>query len=317
MLAEKELSEPYINKHTVLTIGVFDGVHLGHKHLLSRLKEESRNQSAASCVVTFKRHPIESLNPKAALPYLTSLDEKVALLKAEDIDLVVPLTFDRELAALGASDFIGLLQHHLKMRGLVIGPDFALGKNRQGNVATLTKLGRNIGFSVTVVPPFKLDNEIISSTVIRQALADGDMGKVVKLTGRPYSLSGCVITGQGLGRQIGYPTANLLIEPGWAIPADGVYATFTHVNGNIFQSLTSIGLRPTFSGKNRTVETYILDYKGELYGREVSIDVVEKLRQEQKFRDIEELKIQIAKDVIKGKEILSNKSNLIFRHNKD
>lgn len=317
MLAEKELSESGTKKHTVLTIGVFDGVHLGHKHLLSRLKEESRKQSAASCVITFKKHPIESLNPKAALPYLTSLEEKVALLKAEDIDIVVPLTFDQELASLSARDFVILLKHHLKMRGLVIGPDFALGRNREGNVEVLIRLGRELDFFVIVVPPLVLDNEVVSSTAIRRALADGDMGKVVKLTGRPYSLRGSVTSGQALGRQLGYPTANLQIEPGWAIPADGVYATFTHINGRIFQSMTSIGLRPTFSGKNRTVETYILNYQGELYGREISIDVVEKLRDERKFENAEELKKQIAKDVQKGKEILTTRNNLIFSDNKD
>jgi riboflavin kinase/FMN adenylyltransferase len=143
------------------------------------------------------------------------------------------------------------------------------------------------------------------------------MSKVVKLTGRPYALRGCVTSGQGLGRQLGYPTANLQIEPGWAIPADGVYATFTHVDGNIYQSMTSIGLRPTFSGKNRTVETFILGFNGELYGREVSIDVIEKLRDEIKFGNVEELKNQIAMDIIKGKVILANKSNLIISNNKE
>ncbi len=317
MLAEKELSESGIDKHTVLTIGVFDGVHLGHKHLLSRLKQESHKHSALSCVITFKRHPVESLHPDAALPYLTSLDAKIALLKAEGIDIVVPLTFDRSLASLSARDFIGRLQHHLKMCALVVGPDFALGRNREGNVTTLTRLGREIGFSVTVVPPLKLDGEVISSTAIRQALADGDMGKVVKLTGRPYSLRGRVTTGRGLGRQLGFPTANLQIEPGWAIPADGVYATFTHIDDHIYQSLTSIGLRPTFSGKNRTVETYIMDYQGELYGRDIAIDVVEKLRPEKKFADVEELKNQISKDIVSGKEILDRKSDLIFGRYKD
>jgi riboflavin kinase / FMN adenylyltransferase len=309
MQAEKELSEANIKYDIVITIGVFDGVHIGHKYLLSRLKDTANAHRAASGVITFRRHPVELLNPTIALPYLTSLDEKVSLLKAEGINAVVALTFDKELAALGAPDFIDLLRRYLKLCGLVIGPDFALGRNREGNVDTLIKLGKQRGFSVTVVPPLKLDGEIISSTAIRQALAVGDMTKVVKLTGRPYSLKGCIIKGTGIGRQLGYPTANLKIEPGWAIPSDGVYATFTHVNGNIHRSMTSIGLRPTFGGKERTVETYLIDYQGDLYGREVWIDIVERLRDEIKFDNVEELKAQITRDINKGKAVLDSKNH--------
>jgi riboflavin kinase/FMN adenylyltransferase len=317
MLVETELGESGIQHDMVLTIGVFDGVHLGHKYLLSRLKEEAGKLSASSGVITFKRHPIESLNPSAALPYLVSLDEKIRLLKAEGIGVVVPLTFNQELADLTAVEFIQLLKKCLKMRGLVIGPDFALGRQREGNVEFLKIAGKKYHFHVTVVPPLKLDGEIVSSTAIRQALACGDMAKVVKLAGRPYSLKGRVTKGFGMGRQIGYPTANLLIEPGWAIPADGVYATYTHIDGNIYRSMTSIGLRPTFHGKNRTVETYILDYDGDLYDREVSIDIVEKLRDERRFDNIEELKKQIARDIQHGKLILESQKHLIFSEHRD
>jgi riboflavin kinase / FMN adenylyltransferase len=317
MLVETELGEAGIQHDMVLTIGVFDGVHLGHKYLLSCLKEEARKLSALSGVITFKRHPIESLNPAAALPYLVSLDEKVRLLKAEGIDVVIPLTFNQELADLSAVDFIQLLKKYLKMQGLVIGPDFALGRHREGNVEFLTEAGKKYHFSVTVVSPLKLDGDIVSSTAIRQALADGDMAKVVKLAGRPYFLKGRITKGFGMGRRIGYPTANILLEPGWAIPADGVYATFTHISGHIYQSMTSIGLRPTFHGKNRTVETYILDFNGDLYDREVSIDIVEKLRDERKFDNIEELKNQISRDIQNGKVILKSQKHLIFSEHHD
>jgi riboflavin kinase / FMN adenylyltransferase len=315
MQAEKELSEYHQQENQVLTIGVFDGVHLGHKYLLSRLKEIAKEHSAESGVITFKRHPIEIINPKAVFPYIISLDEKISLLRSEGVDNVIALTFDNELASLGASDFVDLLRHFLKIRGLVIGSDFALGRNREGNLESLIQLGEKRGFFVTVIPPLKLDGEIVSSTAIRKALADGDIAKVVKLTGRSYSLKGRVTSGTGLGRKIGYPTANLTIESGWAIPADGVYATFTHINGDVHQSMTSIGLRPTVGGKNRTVETYILDYKGNLYDKEVSIDIVDRLRDEKKFADIDELKVQISKDIKQGIEILSSRNYLIHQNN--
>jgi len=310
MLAEKELRESNVQQNMVLTVGVFDGVHLGHRHLLSQLIKEATNQAALSGVVTFRRHPIELLNQKAALPYLTSLDEKVRLLQAEGVDKVVALTFNKQLAGLDAAEFVGLLQRYLRMCGLVIGPDFALGRNREGNVEKLSYLGKQLGFAVIVVPPLKIDGEVVSSTIIRQALAEGNMDKVVKLTGRPYSIKGRVATGTGLGRQIGFPTANLKIEPGWAIPADGVYATFTHVNGAIHSSMTSIGIRPTFDGKNRTIETYILDYSGDLYGKEVAIDVVDRLRPEKKFASVDDLKEQITRDIVKGRAILRSKGHL-------
>ncbi len=308
MLAEKELAGVRPQKDMVLTIGVFDGVHLGHKHLIAQAKESAIAEGALSGVVTFRRHPVELLDPKAGLPYLTSLEEKMKLIKAEGVDVVVALTFDPELASLTAEQFAAMLKTHLRMRGLVIGPDFALGRGRSGNVEALRRLGETMGFTVTVVPPLKIGGEVVSSTAIRRALAEGDMSRVVRLTGRPYLVKGRVIPGTGLGRQIGFPTANLKIETGWAIPRDGVYATLTHINGEVHDSMTSIGVRPTFGGKDRTVETYILDYQGDLYGREVAVDIVDRVREEKKFANADELKKQITRDIKKGKAILSSQS---------
>ncbi len=306
MLAEKELGEIEPHQDMALTIGVFDGVHLGHRHLISRLKEVSRERKFLTGVITFRRHPVELLNPSAALPYLTSLEEKLKLIKAEGVDVAVALTFDRELAALSAEGFVRLLQAKLRMRALVVGPDFALGRDREGNVDRLKDIGRGLGFTVTVVPPLLLDGEVVSSTAIRQALANGDMTRVARLMGRPYLIKGIVIEGTGTGRTIGFPTANLKVEAGWAIPADGVYATLTHFDGEVRQSLTSIGLRPTFGGKYRTVETYIVDFQGDLYGKEVAVDVVARLRPERKFASPEELKAQILRDMDQARVILNS-----------
>ncbi len=306
MQAETELSEVGPKRDTVLTIGVFDGVHLGHKHLIDRTIKSAKIHDALSGAVTFRRHPVEFLDAEASLPYLTSLEEKTKLIKAEGVDFVVALTFDARLAKLTAVEFASLLKKHLRMIGLVIGPDFALGRGREGNVEALRKIGEKEGFFVEVVPPLKIKGEVVSSTAIRQALADGDMGRVVRLTGRPYLIKGKVVAGTGTGKQIGFPTANLKIEAGWAIPRDGVYATLTHINGDVHQSLTSIGVRPTFGGKNRTVETYILDFKGDIYDWNVAIDIVGRLREEKKFASVDELKMQIADDIVKGKAILNS-----------
>jgi riboflavin kinase/FMN adenylyltransferase len=307
ILAEKELAAVKPQKDTVLTIGVFDGVHLGHKHLIAEARAAAVAVGALSGVVTFRSHPVELFDPDAGLPYLTSLEEKLRLIKAEGVDLVVALTFDRGLASLTAEQFATLLKTHLRMRGLVIGPDFALGRGRAGNVEALRRLGNTMGFSVTVVPPLEIGGEVVSSTAIRRALAAGDMARVVRLAGRPYMVKGKVIAGTGLGRKIGYPTANLKIEKGWAIPRDGVYATLTHINGNVLNSMTSIGMRPTFDGKNRTVETYVVDYEGDLYGKEVAIDIVDYLREEKKFANADELKTQISLDIKQGEAILGSR----------
>jgi riboflavin kinase/FMN adenylyltransferase len=308
MLADEELRQISPERDSVLTIGVFDGVHLGHRHLISETKRAAEAIHALSGVVTFRRHPIELLDSKATLPYLTGLEEKLRLIRQQGVDFAVALTFDENLASLSAEEFVLKIQKALRMRGLVVGPDFALGRNREGNVQRLESLGKKLGFFVVVVPPLFVDGELVSSTAIRRALSEGDMLKVVRLTGRPYLIKGKVVSGTGQGRKMGFPTANLEIEPGWAIPKDGVYATMMHINGDIKQSMTNIGLRPTVEGKNRTIETYVLDYEGDLYGREVSVDIVDMLREEKKFPSIDALKKQIARDVERGKTILKSQA---------
>ena len=296
MPVEEELARVSPKKDMLLTIGVFDGVHLGHKHLISQLKEHARERDLLSGVVTFRRHPQEVLLPQTKLPFLTNLAQRINLLKDEGVEAVITLSFNRELAQLDAVRFINLLKKHLRMRGLVIGPDFALGRNREGNTNTLGTLGQDMNFSVTVVPPVVINGEVVSSTTIRKALADGDMGKVRNLLGRYFSLRAPVITGAGRGTGLGFPTANLDITPGQAIPANGVYATWVYIDDKRYQSVTNIGNRPTFGDNQRTVEVYVLDYHSELYGHELRLDVVERLRDEKQFDTAEELVKQIAKD---------------------
>ncbi len=307
MQVEEELAGLSPKKDMLLTIGVFDGVHRGHQYLISQLTERAKQQNLLSGVVTFRQHPREVLSPQSNLPYLTNLAEKVGLLKNEGVEAVITLSFTQALAQLSTSQFVGLLKKHLRMRGLIIGPDFALGRNREGSADALRTLGQDMDFSVVVIPPIMVNGEVVSSTAIRNALADGDMKRVVNLIGRPFSLQGRVTTGTGRGSELGFPTANLDIDSKQALPAEGVYATWSYIDGKAYQSMTNIGRRPTFGGKERTVETYILNYHGNLYERELKIDIVERLRGEKRFDTVDELKKQIAEDVKQGIALLDSR----------
>jgi riboflavin kinase/FMN adenylyltransferase len=204
-----------------------------------------------------------------------------------------------------ARQFIMLLKQYLRMRGLVVGPDFTLGRGREGDVDTLRTLGRELDFSITVIPEVKTNSDVISSTTIRNALADGNMQQVNKLLGRSYSLQGKVITGAGRGAGLGFPTANLALDPQKALPPEGVYATWAYLDGQPYQSMTNIGRRLTFGEVELTIEVLLIDYQDNLYGRELKVDIIERLRDEKRFDTVDELKKQIAEDVEQGKAILS------------
>ena len=307
MLVEEELARLSPGKDTLLTIGVFDGVHLGHKHLISQLVGKAEQENLLSVVVTFRQHPQHVLHPGTGLPFLTDLAERGKLLKNEGVDIIVPLSFTAETSQLSACDFTNLLRKHLGMRGMVIGPDFALGRKREGNADALGALGREMGFSVTVVPPVVINGEVVSSTAIRKALSDGDVHRVRRLSGRGFSLRGPVVAGAGRGVALGFPTANLDIGSEQALPADGVYASWASIGGQTFPAMTNIGTNPTFGDKRRAVEVYVVDFQGELYGQEIQVEFVEHLREEKKFANVEELKKQMAEDVKKGITLLSAK----------
>jgi riboflavin kinase/FMN adenylyltransferase len=248
MEVEEELTKLTPERATLLTIGVFDGIHLGHQHLLGHLRHQAAQRDLLSVVVTFQRHPQMVLSPQTRLPHLTDLEGRTALLKGLGIELIVTLPFTHELADLSAHEFIGLLQKHLRMQGLVIGPDFALGRAREGDAATLNAMGKGLHFSVEVVPPVVMDGEVVSSTAIRGALLEGDMPKVHKLLGRNFSLKGRIIPGVERGRVLGFPTANMDIDPEQALPADGVYTTLAYIGDEARPAVTNIGTRPTFGG---------------------------------------------------------------------
>jgi len=302
---EEEIARFTPVQDTLLTIGVFDGVHLGHQFLLSELVSRARERKLLAGVVTFRQHPRDYFMPQNKLHFLMTLAERERVLRQVGIDIIASLSFNAEMAELTAAQFLGLLQKYLRMRGLVIGPDTAVGKNREGTVAVVQNLGREMGFGVTVVAPKQISGETVSSTIIRQAIADGDIAKVTRLLGRPFSLHGEVTGGDHRGTGMGFPTANIIPGSRQALPPDGVYVTWAHVGHKRYPSVTNIGLRPTFGNNNqRTIEVFILDYDHDIYGKPLRIELIERLRGEQRFDNSEALKKQIEEDVQRGREIL-------------
>ncbi len=305
MLVEEELSRAQPERDTALTIGVFDGVHLGHEFLIKKLKERASAGGLLSVVVTFHRHPRLVLSPRSNLTYLTSLRERIRLLENLGVGRVVTLSFTHELAELSAQKFIELLQKYLRMRGLVVGPDFALGKRRKGDSTKLKSLGKELRFSVEVVEPMLREGEVVSSTAIRSALSQGDMIKVSRLLGRRFTLSGEVAKGDQRGRTLGFPTANLVPDLEQALPPDGVYTTRAFVGETAYPAVTNIGIRPTFGDGKRIVEVHILDFEDrELYGHEIMIELVQRLRGEVRFSGADELKAQMKRDVEQTRALL-------------
>lgn len=304
MRIEQELAVTAPQRDTLLTIGVFDGVHAGHRHLLETLKQRATDRSLLSGVVTFDPHPQSVLNPGSELPWLSDVEDRVRSIRELGIDLVVVLTFTEEVAQLTAQQFLTMIKTHLRMRGIVVGPDFALGQGRAGSIDQLRELGRQLGFSMEAVSQYTANGEAVSSTLIRQALAEGNTRKVNAMMGRYFHVKGIVITSAKRGRKLGFPTANIDIRPQQALPGDGIYATIADVGGKRFASATNVGARPTFGDMRRTVEAYLLNYEGDLYGRELRLEFVQKVRDEQRFASAEELKRQIDRDVRKVKAIL-------------
>ena len=306
MSVEQELSGCAQLYPTMLTVGVFDGVHVGHQTLLKRLVRRASEEGLVPGVITFKQHPMTFLSPKEAPPKLLNSAENLKLINAQGVSVVIPLDFNASLAHVDANTFAVLLQRYLKMKGLILGWDFVMGHHRSGTISSLESLGKELGFVTETVHAVTIDNEVVSSTAIRQALADGVPEKAMTMLGRPFSIKGCVVEGEGRGVGLGYPTANIDVDPDLAVPAEGVYATWAHINDCTFPAVTAISRCPTFDGYRRTVETHILNYSAEIYNKEIKIDIIKKLRGIRRFGKESELIEQIRRDIAQASELLGN-----------
>ncbi len=294
-------TRPSSASKTGITIGNFDGVHRGHQLLVSRTLEICAQRQLDSVAITFWPHPRALFSGKK-MPPLASRKTRSELLKGLGIKTVLDLNFTLEMASQEPEDFVKSCLLPLSIDSLVIGYDFCLGKGRSGDFATLSRLGEKYGFSVTKVEPLMLGDAPISSTRLRRAVENGEMDLARSMLGRPYSLKGPVVHGEGRGTDMGYPTANLLPEEA-LLPPDGVYAARVLCRGKSYAAVSNIGFCPTFKGTQRTIESFLLDCSLNLYGEDIELLFLDRIRGEKKFPSVQDLTAQIALDVKKASEL--------------
>lgn len=280
-----------------VSIGNFDGVHRGHQAMLNALTSRSRSDGVPSVAVTFDPHPIALLRPEATPPPLTSIEYRAELLGRYGVDVTIVIPTDRQLLALTAEEFFDrVVRGELHAKGLVEGPNFFFGRNRSGNVTVLRSLCAAHGLSFDVVPPVTVDEQLVSSSVIRSLIEAGDIGHAVRLLGHPYRISGVVGRGAERGRTLGFPTANLFDVP-TLIPANGVYAALAHTTEGRRAAAVNVGPNPTFGEAARKIEVHILDFTGDLYGQTLDVDFVDRVRDVKQLMSVEELQEQLDQDV--------------------
>lgn len=293
-------------ERSVVTIGNFDGVHLGHIELFKRLMEESHAFGIPSVVVTFEPHPLKVLAPDSAPCRITTYQQKLALIAEAGVDCLVVIPFSREISQMSADSFVrGILCDSLGMKHIIIGHDYAFGRGREGNFETLERLGVELEFTLEDLDPVGDGDLIYSSSLARSRIAAGDMAAVSGILGRYYMISGTVVHGRDIGQSLGFPTANIATQ-NEIIPTDGVYAVMAALDGRFVQGACNIGMNPTFEGRQRTIEVFLLDFSGQIYGQEISVYFVRKLRDVKKFAAVAELKDAISHDVESTRQVLGN-----------
>jgi riboflavin kinase / FMN adenylyltransferase len=291
---------------SVVTIGNFDGVHRGHQVLLRRAVDAAHGQGVRAVAVTFHPHPAAVLRPGAEPPALQPVEDRVHHLLEAGVDLVLVLPFTRELASLGPHVFVEkVLVDRLRAVQVIVGSNFRFGHKASGNVVTLNDAGATYGFHTEAVTLLDLDGIPISSTAVRDHLDRGDVAWANRALGRTFTLAGEVVPGDGRGRTIGVPTANLAVPDGQLVPANGVYAGHAEVDGDRFPCVTNVGVRPTFDGRGRTVEAHLLDAEVDLYGRHLRVGFAHRLRDERRFADVDELVARIRADIDDARELLA------------
>ena len=300
------LQEVSLNR-SWLTIGVFDGVHRGHLQIIQRMVAGAHENGVPAVVLTFDPHPARIFG-RGEIKLLTLPEERAELLAAMGVDIVITHPFDRSFADTTAFDFMRLVKQHLGVSHLVLGYDATVGKNREGNAARLQEIGQELGYSIEVVTALSDESGVISSTEIRKLIATGNVRDGARLMGHPYTLHGPVVSGDQRGRTIDVPTANIEYSPDKLIPANGIYACRASLNGQKYDAAVNVGFNPTFTPDKKTanVEAHLLDFKREIYGEDVHLEFVARLRDELRFSSVDALLEQIWKDIKETKRILNN-----------
>ncbi|MCL4424836.1 MAG: bifunctional riboflavin kinase/FAD synthetase [Firmicutes bacterium] len=296
------------DQSNVVAIGSFDGVHRGHQALIRMAVEKARTARGRVIVLTFDPHPLEVINPARAPLLLTTSEEKRAAIEALGAEYLLVLPFTREMAQKDCQSFAReILRDGIGARRVLVGFNFSFGYRGVGTPQTLGFLGRSLGFEVDVLPPVVIGGETVSSTLIREMLSTGKVGRAAELLGRSYAVTGLVISGHGRGRGLGLPTANLVWPAGKVVPARGVYVVRVEYEGFSYLGVANLGRQPTFGpdGPEDTLEVHLLDFSGDLYGRELTVQFVEWLREEQRFPGVKALLEQVGKDILRARTVLS------------
>jgi riboflavin kinase/FMN adenylyltransferase len=288
----------------VVTIGNYDGLHLGHQAIIKRVIELAREGKKESVVLTFEPHPVKFFRPELQIPLITPYRKKMILLTQFGVDVTINLPFTKDIARMSAEEFIReIVQRRIAPRRIVVGFNFTFGKGRTGSPEELKKIGERLGFGVEIIPPFHLDGEVVSSTRIRELIARGDIKEANRMLGSDFFMFGKVIHGHARGKGLGFPTANLEISQD-LYPNDGVYAANVIIDERRYAGVVNIGTNPTFGDEQLAVEVFLFDYQGDLYGKELQVALVDKLRDEQTFPSVDLLVHQIEQDIQRAKEIL-------------
>lgn len=301
----RDLTTVHLTRPTVLTIGSFDGIHRGHQHLIAQVIARAQALGAASALVTLHPHPKVVLRPNAPLRYLSTIEERLDLLAPLGLDYAVVFPFSLETSQIHARDFAQLLVDHLRMQEIFCGKDFAFGYKREGTVDFLRALGAEKHFGVNVVEPQTFEGQVISSTRVRELVAQGNLDEATRSLGRYPSVRGRVIKGDQRGRTLGFPTANLAIAERRLIPADGIYVVRVKIGARWLGGAANIGVRPTFDNGARLVEVFVLDFEGDLYDQVIEAQFIKRLRAELKFDSGAALVAQMQRDVIAARQILA------------
>ncbi|MCD2501021.1 bifunctional riboflavin kinase/FAD synthetase [Clostridium sp. NSJ-145] len=307
VLDNVNLLEP--KRSNYVALGSFDGLHIGHLSLINKVKELAKDNEGKSMVFTFKNHPRTVIMAENNLDLLMTNREKIDILLNENVDILALKTFDKEVMKMDPEEFIKWLCNDYSIRGIVVGFNFRFGYKNLGDIDLLNELKEKYNYELYVMEPYIYEGDVVSSTRIRKEILNGNVAIANKMLSRPYTINGNVVHGKKLGRQIGFPTANINLTEDKLIPKVGVYYTNVEVNGKIYKGITSIGNNPTVNGKELTIETYILDFDKYIYDEEIKLYFIDRIRDEMKFSGIDELVCQLKKDKIlaEGKETIRQK----------